>query len=179
MITKGTTPTTNGHAFTDSGINFVKIESISSGGEFLTEKFAHISDECHKELRRSQLHHGDVLFSIAGALGRVAVVSSDILPANTNQALAIVRPKKSILSKYLAFFLGSANILDEIQKLKVGVAQYNISLKQVGELEIPLPSLEIQNQMVEEMEKEEEIITANRRLVELMNGKIVNILCEL
>lgn len=178
MITKGTTPTTIGHAFEESGINFVKIESISNGGDFLPEKFGHISSECHKELKRSQLQDGDVLFSIAGALGRVAVVSSDILPANTNQALAIIRPKKDVLSKYLALSLKTNSILEEIQKLKVGVAQYNISLKQIGELEIPLPSIEIQEQMVEEMEKEVEIIASNRKLIEVMEKKISAVLSE-
>ena len=45
---------------------------------------------------RSQLQAGDILFSIAGALGRTAVVTEEILPANTNQALAILRIKKDI-----------------------------------------------------------------------------------
>jgi len=178
MITKGTTPTTIGHAFTESGINFVKIESISNGGDFLPEKFGHISSECHKELKRSQLQDGDVLFSIAGALGRVAVVSKDILPANTNQALAIIRPKKDVSSKYLALSLKTNSVLEEIQTLKVGVAQYNISLKQIGELEVPLPPIEMQKEMVEEMEKEEEIITSNRKLIEVMEKKISAVLSE-
>ena len=90
MITKGTTPTTIGYDFLDQGINFVKIESISESGKFLPGKFAHISIECHKELRRSQLENGDILFSIAGALGRVGIVDEEILPANTNQALSII-----------------------------------------------------------------------------------------
>ena len=90
-ITKGTTPTTIGFDFVDKGINFVKIESISDNGSFLKEKFGHIEEHCNKKMQRSQLQENDVLFSIAGAIGRVAIVNKEILPANTNQALAIIR----------------------------------------------------------------------------------------
>ena len=42
-------------------------------------------------LKRSRLEEKDILFSIAGTLGRTAIVNKSILPANTNQALAIIR----------------------------------------------------------------------------------------
>ena len=64
LITKGTTPTTIGFSFVDTGVNFVKIESISVNGEFLSDKFAHITDECDNKLKRSQLEENDILFSI-------------------------------------------------------------------------------------------------------------------
>lgn len=48
-------------------------------------------EENDGRLARSKLKTNDILFSIAGTLGRTAIVSSDILPANTNQALAIIR----------------------------------------------------------------------------------------
>ena len=68
-ITKGTTPTSVGYDFVESGINFVKVESISENGEFIEDKFAHISSECNNKLSRSQLEENDILFSIAGAIG--------------------------------------------------------------------------------------------------------------
>lgn len=55
VITKGTTPTSIGFAFENDGINFVKIESVDENGNFICEKFDHISDECHEKLKRSQL----------------------------------------------------------------------------------------------------------------------------
>uniref|UniRef100_B3EKI4 site-specific DNA-methyltransferase (adenine-specific) n=1 Tax=Chlorobium phaeobacteroides (strain BS1) TaxID=331678 RepID=B3EKI4_CHLPB len=144
-VTKGTTPTTNGFQFQESGINFIKIESIDDGGYFIREKLAHINQECNESLKRSQLKENDILFSIAGALGRVASIESSILPANTNQALAIISPKKELDSKYLEQVLRSDLIQNQIFGLKVGVAQSNLSLAQVSDFEIPLPSLEIKN----------------------------------
>lgn len=171
-VTKGTTPTTAGFEFQESGINFVKIESIDDNGYFITDKFAHINQKCNEALKRSQLKKGDVLFSIAGALGRVALVNKDILPANTNQALAIITPKANLDSKYLEEVLRSPLIFNKIDELKVGVAQYNISLTQVSDFEIPLPSLEIQKQIVAKIEDERKIVEANKRLREIYENKM-------
>lgn len=177
-VTKGTTPTTAGFAFQETGINFVKIEAIDDAGYFLREKFAHINKECNEAFKRSQLKSGDVLFSIAGALGRVALVQDDILPANTNQALAIITPKDVLDSKYLTQVLRSNLIFDKIDGLKVGVAQYNISLAQVSDFDIPLPSLEIQKQIVAKIEEEQKIVEANKKLIKIVEHKISGIITE-
>ena len=97
VITKGTTPTSIGYEFVNKGINFIKVESITEDGAFIENKFAYITDECNKKLSRSQLQENDILFSIAGAIGRVAIVDKNILPANTNQALAIIRLHSSVI----------------------------------------------------------------------------------
>lgn len=165
-ITKGTTPTTIGFHFEDVGINFVKIESIDDDGHIIKNKLSFVNEECHRALERSQLCEDDVLFSIAGALGRVGIVTSDILPANTNQALAIIRPKKNfILSRYLFWVLKSKVILNSISQIKVGVAQYNLSLKQIGDTKIPLPPTDTQEEIVAELDGCQKIIDGARQIV--------------
>lgn len=94
-ITKGTTPTTLKRPFVEAGINFVKAESMTDDGGFIVEKFAFIDRETHDLLGRSQLKAGDVLISIAGTIGRVAIMPEDFLPANTNQAVALIRPMQT------------------------------------------------------------------------------------
>jgi len=178
-VTKGTTPTTNGFKFRESGVNFIKIESIDDCGYFIKKKFAHIDDECNKALKRSQLKSGDVLFSIAGALGRVALVQDYILPANTNQALAIISPNKELNSKYLEQVLRSDLIQDQICGLKVGVAQSNLSLAQVSDFGIPLPSLKIQGEIVKEIDSERFLIESNRKIIESYNKRIIIAIAKL
>lgn len=152
-ITKGTTPTTNGFKFQDTGINFIKIESIKEDGSFIPEKFAFVSEECHQAFKRSQLKENDILFSIAGALGRIAIVTNQILPANTNQALAIISLKPNVYPPYVFWSLKSGNVLDEIENLKVGVAQLNLSLQQITDFEIPLPQYDKQVELVNDIEE--------------------------
>lgn len=176
IITKGTTPTTIGHDFIEKGVNFIKIESITESGKFISSKFAHISDKCHIELKRSQLEDGDILFSIAGALGRVAIVDKEILPANTNQALAIIRLKDKSYNKFISMFLTSEEVIEKIQNIKVGVAQYNISLKQIGEIEVPVISDDLSEKMISEIEAQEKIVESNKKLIEIMENKIGEVL---
>jgi len=150
LVTKGTTPTSIGYAFVKEGINFVKVESIATTGQFIDEKFAHITPACHASLARSQLKEGDILFSIAGALGRTGFVTEDILPANTNQALAIIRLKRNIelSQKFVLKALETGILLEQIEKFKGGVAQQNLSLAQVRDFLIPLPPLPEQQLIV-------------------------------
>ncbi len=129
VITKGTTPTTLGRAFVDKGINFIKVETIDDDGFLLPEKLAKIDGDTHALLRRSQIEAGDILFSIAGAIGRAAMVDSNILPANTNQAVAIIRPdSRSIDLHYLYYYLRSPNFQRYSLGMVVQTAQANVSL---------------------------------------------------
>lgn len=177
-VTKGTTPTTAGFQYKDSGVNFVKVESVTESGDFIPAKFAHVEDKCHQAFKRSQLKEGDVLFSIAGALGRVAQVDASILPANTNQALSIITPTHEVLPSYLAHVLKSDLIAKTLDGLKVGVAQSNLSLAQVSNFKIPLPPIEVQREIVTELEAEHQLINANKKLIEIYQQKIKSKIAE-
>ncbi|MCQ2465390.1 MAG: hypothetical protein MJ095_07395, partial [Oscillospiraceae bacterium] len=61
VVTKGTTPTTLGMSFKDSGINFVKAESIIDNHSFDLSKFAFIDDETNLKLKRSIIEADDIL----------------------------------------------------------------------------------------------------------------------
>ena len=170
VITKGTTPTTIGFNFVERGINFVKIESITENGQFLQDKFAFIDEYCNKKMQRSQLQENDILFSIAGAIGRTAIVTENILPANTNQALAIIRiPDGKIFYPYLLYVLQSPVIFKQFEKKKQGVAQLNLSLKDVSELEIPLPSLEEQKAIAGKLDKVSGLIEKRKTQLEKLD----------
>jgi type I restriction enzyme S subunit len=138
-VTKGTTPTSIGHRYTDEGINFVKVESLVEG-RVVHSKCAHISEEAHAELERSQLQIHDVLVSIAGTLGRVGIVSNSDVPANTNQALAIVRLRDPFLSDFVMAWLESPSIQRALQGGGKGVGMGNLTLEQIRNLRLVLPT---------------------------------------
>jgi type I restriction enzyme S subunit len=150
VVTKGTTPTTLGHAFQEAGINFVKVESISPDGRFQTDKLVRISKEAHEALARSQLAPNDVLFTIAGTIGRTAIVTTDILPANTNQAVAIVRPNTALVRpRFLRYVLNNPAFLTGALSRTVESVQANFSLGELKSASILLPDLREQERIVE------------------------------
>ena len=135
IITKGTTPLDKSG---NGDINFIKIENINPSTGII-ESTSKITEEEHNGyLRRSQLKENDLLFSIAGTLGRVSLVNKEILPANTNQALAIIRLKECDLN-YIKTFLKGKAISDFIKKNPTIGAQPNLSLEQVSNFEISYP----------------------------------------
>lgn len=168
LVTKGTTPTSLGRKFTSSGVNFLKVETFASDGKFIPGREAFIDASTHQLLRRSQLDEGDILFSIAGALGRSTVVEEAWLPANTNQALAIIRPSKirrSVLPRYLLWQLRSSATMQRIAEINVQAAQANLSLEQVRDFEIPLVSLPEQKAIAVALDDANDLITTLERLI--------------
>lgn len=139
VVTKGTTPTTLGKQFQNTGINFVKIESIGESGAMSIDKMARIDAETHELLKRSQLRKDDILFSIAGAIGRVSLVTERILPANTNQALAIIRCSNPVSVAYLLMTIRSERFLNFSLGRVVQTAQANVSLSILKSAPIVIP----------------------------------------
>ena len=180
MITKGTTPTTLGFDFVDDGIHFLKIECFAENGVFLKEKVAYISEECNDKLKRSRLQEGDILFSIAGAIGRVAIVTKEMLPANTNQALAIIRINNpDIYLPYIELVLRSQIVRKQFEKKKQGVAQLNLSLKDIGDLIIPVPILNKQIEYVNLFNRISKVIYSQKKQLELLDELIKSRFVEL
>ena len=138
LITKGTTAKSQSE---QGKVNFVKVENLKENEIYPVVK---ISEEEHLgSLKRSILYEGDILFSIAGTLGRTAIVRNNMLPANTNQALAIIRGYK-LDAYFLLVVLSGEVVKDYIRKNPTVGAQPNLSLEQVSSLKIQVPSIEEQ-----------------------------------
>ena len=139
VVTKGTTPTTLGKPFVESGINFIKAESILDDHSIDKSKFAFIDEETNALIKRSIIHAGDVVFTIAGTLGRFALIDENVLPANTNQAVAIIRADlEKVLPEYIyTCFIGEWHT-DYYAKRVQQAVQANLSLTTIKSLPIPL-----------------------------------------
>lgn len=167
LVTKGTTPTSIGRTFSKSGIAFLKAETIDDSGKTIPEKIAYIDAETHSLLRRSQLRRHDVLVSIAGVLGRVGLIQESDLPANTNQALAIVRlaPNSQFDTIFLFHALRSSWVARQIRDISVQAAQANISLKNVRDFLLPRPPLAEQRLIAEAMSDMDSLLCGLDRLI--------------
>ena len=139
LITKGTTPRDK------SGIgvvNFVKVENLVNGDIIPLQKIQ--LEEHEGYLKRSQLIENDILFSIAGTLGRTAIVKKSILPANTNQALSIIRGYE-FDRNFLVTILRGVVVREFIKRNPTIGAQPNLSLEQVSNLCLLTPCSEEQS----------------------------------
>lgn len=159
LITKGTTPKDKSG---NGEVNFVKVENIDTDNGEVTS-MSKISVEEHEGyLKRSRLEENDILFSIAGTLGRVSVVKPSILPANTNQALAIIRTNEGYIP-YLTTVLKGPAVEDFIRRNPTIGAQPNLSLEQVNNLDISYPEYDEQVKIGDYFALLDNLITLHQR----------------
>jgi type I restriction enzyme, S subunit len=150
LITKGTTP----KSYKQSGVSFIKTEAFV-GSRIERNKLSYIDEVTHQTiLKRSILKANDILVTIAGAtIGKAVIVTNDILPANTNQALAIIRLNKDVNTKYIFYILKSEYMRQYINQSVKGSAQPNLNLKQLNDFNIPIPPPSEQERIVNILDK--------------------------
>lgn len=159
LITKGTTPKDKSG---NGEVNFIKVENIDiDNGEITSTSKISIAEH-EGYLKRSKLKENDILFSIAGTLGRVSVVKSSILPANTNQALAILRINEGYIP-YLTTVLKGQAVEDFIRRNPTIGAQPNLSLEQVNNLDISYPNYDEQVRIGQYFSNLDHLITLHQR----------------
>ena len=162
LITKGTTPKDK----TGIGdVNFVKVENITNGKIYPINKIK--QHEHDNYLKRSRLEEKDILFSIAGTLGRTAIVNKSILPANTNQALAIIRGY-DFDTNFLITSLAGNVVKEYIQRNPTVGAQPNLSLEQVGNLLVNTPNAEEQQKIGAFFQSIDDTIALHQRKLDML-----------
>ncbi|WP_433774491.1 restriction endonuclease subunit S [Bacillus wiedmannii] len=143
LITKGTTPKDKSWI---GPVNYIKTESIDPLSGNITIKANTSLEEHEGYLKRSKLKENDILFSIVGTLGRVGIVESKDLPANTNQQIAIIRLKDSN-ANFILNALKTNNIQSFIKSDSTIGAQPSLSLWQINDLQISVPISEEQKKI--------------------------------
>ncbi|ACT13902.1 MULTISPECIES: restriction endonuclease subunit S [Pectobacterium] len=109
-------------------------------------------DDFERENRRTDVSSGDVLLTIVGTVGRAAVVPDGSPKFTLQRSVAVLKPKHGIItSRFLMYTLRS--MLDVLLAGARGVAQQGIYLKQLHDLDIKVPSVEIQKHIVNVLDK--------------------------
>ena len=154
VISKGTTPQGGKHAYTDTGISFLRVENILDDGTISHENIMHVSEEMHSGfLKRSVLQEGDILVSIAGTLGKTAIIRKYDLPMNTNQAVSFIRLKcEEISRKYVKLAIDTPIIQSHLLSQTKVTAIPNLTLEIIGSCPIPLAPLAEQQRIVDRIE---------------------------
>ena len=122
------------------------------------------------------MKEGDILFSIAGALGIVHIIQKNEVPANTNQALSIIRLKNKEKIEYVSWFLESPIISKMIRELKSIGAQPNLSLEQVGNIRIPMhQDIELETNIVNLLNRIQQRIETQNKIIEKLESLKIGI----
>ena len=151
LITSGITPKSGGDDYTDSehGVAFIRSGNIDIMGEVDFDNLLYIKREVHDtRMKSSKVQNGDIMIAIVGAtIGQVGIYHSS-REANINQAIALVRLKDGYNPEYIKEVIKSSIGQLNLDRLKRPVARANINLEEISSMLIPVPEIEIQNEMV-------------------------------
>ncbi|HEM6086757.1 TPA: restriction endonuclease subunit S [Streptococcus suis] len=153
----------NGFAFKSSlyseyGIRVIRISDVQKGT--LSDKDIKFYPlEKKDEVQNYLLAENDLVMSLTGNVGRVAMVPKDILPAGLNQRVACIRPRETTMVRYLFHFLGQSCFELEAMQNATGGGQKNLSTTWLAKYEIPIPPLKIQEEIVALLDKFTEYVT--------------------
>ena len=172
--TSGGTPLRSRREFYDGGtIPWIKSGEVAQG--LVTAAQEKITEGGLTHSSAKLLPPDTVLVAMYGATaGQVGLLK---IEASTNQAICGILPNEKCAPEFMFHVLRSMTA--EMVRLSTGGAQPNISQEVIRNLVIPLPALDMQRQIVAEIEMEQTLVDANRKLVELFEQKIQDKLAEI
>jgi len=156
LITKGTTPRGGNVSYIDNGIGFLRAENVSGFDKLNLNDLKFVSEDTHTSfLKRSILQKDDILITIAGTLGRTAIVREENLPLNANQAVSLTRLINSELLSlnYLIYAINAPIIQSILTGKKKTTAIPNLTLEIINDCILPISPLEEQKRIVAKIEE--------------------------
>ena len=173
-IGSGATPKGGQKAYKESGISLIRSLNVYDS-EFKPEGLAFIDDDQAEKLSNVVVEEGDVLLNITGAsIARCCVAPVELLPARVNQHVCIIRPNEELNSTYLNYLLISPKFKAALLFQGAGGATRQALTKvMVSNLEIPLPPLKIQTELVGKVNL---FSQKNRALKEQVNSKVSDLI---
>jgi type I restriction enzyme S subunit len=152
-VTKGSSPKWQGFDYQDNGVIFVRSQNVGWGHLELDE-VAYLDKGFNTKNPRSMIRDGDILLNIVGAsVGRAAIADKRLDGANSNQAVAALRPIEKTSADWILRYFLSPQGQQIIHNEKVDVARANFNLNQIAEVFIPLPPLAEQAEIVNRVEQ--------------------------
>ena len=142
----------SGHSFRSadysfSGLRLIRISDVQEGK--LSNKDIKFVPESTQFDSKFRLNVGDLLLTMSGSIGRVALVSDAILPAVLNQrVLRIETDETKVSTRFLFYFLGRPSFLAEAEASSSAGSVKNLSVNWLGQMVIPVPPLEVQEEIV-------------------------------
>lgn len=151
-VGSGATPRGGEKSYKSSGIPFIRSMNVVFYA-FKRDGLAFLDKKQANELRNVEVKANDILLNITGAsIGRVTLAPSDMEGARVNQHVCIIRPTELVKPEYLNAYLSSPAMQQIIGAENYGVTRQALTKEQILNFEIPVPSIEEQNEIVQRIE---------------------------
>jgi type I restriction enzyme S subunit len=154
----------------------VRVTDIA-GNRFDDSDLALISSGLDHEFRRSRLEGGEVLISIQGTIGRVAVCPREYAGANISRTIAVIAPDDRVERRFLYWYLrhlGSTGAYET-----VGSTRDSLNIETLRRVHVPVPPLSEQQRIAGLLDLAETAAEGRERVIGRMDPLRDSILREL
>ena len=158
-IQAGGTPSRTKSEYWNGNIPWLKISNLKS--KFTDKATEFITEEGLKNSSTKLFEENTILYTIFATLGEVSILK---IKATTNQAIAGITITNSNVSlEYIYYYLKS--IKEKVINEGRGVAQNNINLSILRNIEIPIPPLQQQEKIVKVLDLSSNLIEKQKELL--------------
>lgn len=129
------------HQDVKHGIPLLSAKDINANGKIKFSEPRRISVEDYKKLHRSyEIAEGDILLTVVGTIGRIAIVPKNMERFTVQRSVGIIRPKNGLEGRFLYHHIKSPRTQRELFALSNASAQAGVYLGELSKLLLRIPS---------------------------------------
>lgn len=150
--------------FIEFGIPFLRANNLINGKLSLKD-VRYISPIQHKSLKKGHIKIGDIIITVRGEIGKVAITTNEFDDVNINAQLAFLRFKDHILSRFILYFFQSDVIQNLLFSITTGTALQQLPINRLKNISIISPPLKEQQKIAEILSTVDEQIDQTSQLI--------------
>ena len=147
----------------EGDVPFVRGGDIA-GGRVLMDQLRTIGRDVSQQYRRTLLRGGEILVSLVGNPGQIAIAPPSLAGANIARQVGLVRLKPGIDTRFVSYFLQSRDGQTALGAQSLGSVQQVINLRDLKTVKVPLPPLAEQKAIAAVLGALDDKIELNRRM---------------
>ncbi len=145
-----------------NGVPILRVNNLR-GGTILTEEVLRVSPRVEEKYRRTRLEGGEVVLSVVGSIGEVAIVPPQLAGWNVARAVAVIRTT-DVSSQWVRLCLSSEPAISSMHMWKTTTVQETLNLRDIRRLPILLPPKHERTAIVAVIGALDDKIAANDRM---------------
>ena len=146
---------------------YIRIRDLNKKRLELNSEYEYVDDETQQTISRYIVDTNDILISIVGTIGLIAVVGDSLRGANlTENCVKLVDVSKEVDREYLYYYLSSPIGQEEIKKGTVGAVQPKLPIKNIQSIKLMLPTLSLQKKIGSVLKRLDDKIALNTAINE-------------
>lgn len=144
---------------------YIRVRDLNNQSTLeLNDDFEYVDDETQKSISRYIVGAGDIVLSIVGTIGLVAIVGESLHKANLTENCVKLTQLDGVDRDYLYYFLKSGLGQAEIAKGTVGAVQAKLPIKNIQDIDVVLPDISTQQKISSILRSIDNKIDNNRKI---------------